>query len=169
MKKRFCHDYAGRYTQGGCATARTLYARETRNRHAVVGKRALDFASTAGAPLLISATMRARRFLLLPLLELSLGLAAPLCAQQAEAEETEEQDSSAGLPAGFAENYLVARGSLSPDGRFAVIYPTLEFYEANEEKQSKDAKDLLVQLKPFSVLAALPTEEPYFQHKTAAG
>lgn len=39
---------------------------------------------------------------------------------------------------------------MSRDKKFAVIYPTLEFSE------SKEGKDFLVALEPFSVLAPLP-------------
>jgi hypothetical protein len=75
------------------------------------------------------------------------------------AEEEPEGDSAAELPPEYAKNYLLARGTMSPDEKFAVIYPTLDFSE------SKEAKDLLVALKPFRVLAPLPTEYPYFQNK----
>jgi len=74
------------------------------------------------------------------------------------AEESEE--TSAGLPAAYAKNYLVARSTKSPDEKFAVIYPTLDYSE------SKEAKDYFVALQPFSVLAALPTEWPYFQNQS---
>jgi hypothetical protein len=72
-------------------------------------------------------------------------------------------DSAAGLPADFAKNYLVAKSTMSPDKRFAVIYPTLDFSE------SKEAKDMLVALKPFKVLATLRTEYPYHQSKSNSG
>ena len=98
-----------------------------------------------------------RRALLL-LLGLSLSLTHPLC----KAEE-EREDSAEGLPENYAKNYLVARYTMSPDKKFAVIYPTLDFSE------SKDAKDFLVALEPFSVLAALPTDDPYFQNKNHGG
>ena len=74
------------------------------------------------------------------------------------AEDEPEGDSAAGLPAEYAKNYLIARSTMSPDEKFAVIYPTLEFSE------SKEAKDFLVALKPFQVLAPLPTDRPYFQN-----
>lgn len=74
-----------------------------------------------------------------------------------------KEDSSAGLPPDHAKNYLVARNTMSPDEKFAVIYPTLDFSE------SKDAKDFLVALDPFRVLGALPAEEPYFQNKSHGG
>jgi hypothetical protein len=89
---------------------------------------------------------------------LSLSLTRPLC----KAEE-ERQDSAEGLPENYAKNYLVARHTMSPDKKFAVIYPTLDFSD------SKDAKDFLVALKPFRVLAALPTDDPYFQNRSHGG
>ncbi|MEA2831440.1 MAG: hypothetical protein QOF22_2188 [Bradyrhizobium sp.] len=79
------------------------------------------------------------------------------------AAEESGEDSAEGLPEQYAKNYLVARSTQSRDKNFAVIYPTLEFSE------SKDAKDLLVALKPFSVLAPLPTDDPYFQNKNHGG
>jgi hypothetical protein len=72
-------------------------------------------------------------------------------------------DSAAGLPANLAKNYLVAKSTMSPDKRFAAIYPTLDFSE------SKEAKDMLVALKPFKVLATLPTDYPYHQSKSNSG
>ena len=74
--------------------------------------------------------------------------------------EDYQKDSPEGLPTEYAKNYLVAKNTMSRDEKFAVIYPTLEFAE------SKEAKDLLVALNPFSVLATLPTDEPYFDHKS---
>ena len=79
------------------------------------------------------------------------------------AEEEPGEDSPAGLPESYAKNYLVSRSTMSPDGKFAVIYPTVDFSE------SKDAKDFLVTLKPFRVVAPLPTEYPYFQHESHGG
>jgi hypothetical protein len=105
-----------------------------------------------------SASMNFQRRVGLLLLGLSLSFTQPLC----KAEE-EKQDSAEGLPEGYAKNYLVARDTISRDKKFAVIYPTLDFSE------SKDAKDLLVALEPFSVLGALPTDEPYFQSKSHGG
>ena len=92
---------------------------------------------------------------------LFLGLA--LDAGSIGAAEESREDSAEGLPEQYAENYLVARSTMSRDKKFAVIYPTLEFSE------SKEAKDFLVALKPFSVLAPLPTDEPYFQNKNHGG
>ena len=79
------------------------------------------------------------------------------------AAEESREDSAEGLPEQYAENYLVARSTMSRDKKFAVIYPTLEFSE------SEEAKDFLVALEPFSVLAPLPTDNPYFQNKNHGG
>lgn len=90
-----------------------------------------------------------------------IGLA--LGAGSIRAAEESGEDSAAGLPAKYAENYLVARSTMSPDKNLALIYPTLDFSE------SKEAKDMLVALKPFQVLATLPTDDPYFQNKNHGG
>src|SRR6478735_7678349 len=99
------------------------------------------------------------RFRIVSLLSgLMLGAVASVLAQN----ETGE-DSSAGLPENYAKNYLVARSTISPDEKFAVIYPTVDFSE------SKEAKDFLVALKPFRILKPLPTKFPYFQHESHGG
>jgi len=90
-------------------------------------------------------------------------LVVALCAGSVSAAEESGEDSAVGLPPEYAKNYLVARSTMSPDEKFAVIYPTLEFSE------SKEAKDFLVALKPFRVLAPLPTEYPYFQNQSHGG
>jgi len=85
-------------------------------------------------------------------------------------EEKEEQgaesetDSSAGLPDKYAKNYLIAPSTISPNKKFAVIYPTEDYYQS-----SGNAKDYLVTLQPFSILGALQAEEPYFQHQSHGG
>lgn len=76
------------------------------------------------------------------------------------AEEDYQKDSGAGLPGDYAKNYMVSVSSKSHDEKFALIYPTREFSD------SKEAKDLLVALDPFQVLATLPTNEPYFDGKS---
>lgn len=81
----------------------------------------------------------------------------------AEAENEEAEDSSAGLPSDYAAHFLVAESTRSPDKKFAIIYPTLDFSEA------KEAKDYLVAVEPFSLLGALPTKWPYFQSKSHGG
>ena len=103
-----------------------------------------------------------RHFLRLRIVSLLLGFTLS-AGGSAWAEEEPEGDSAAGLPADYAKNYLIARSTVSPDEKFAVIYPTLEFSE------SKEAKDFLVALKPFQVLAPLPTEYPYFQNQSHGG
>src|ERR1043166_9905711 len=102
--------------------------------------------------------MSLRRMGLLVVLGLSLSFTRSIC----NAEE-DKPDSAAGLPEEYAKNYLVAQHTMSRDKKFAVIYPTLDFSE------SKDAKNLVVALEPFGVLAALPTEDIYFQNKSNCG
>ena len=92
---------------------------------------------------------------------LLLGLA--LGAGNIRAAEESGEDSAAGLPPEYAKNYLVARSTMSRDEKFAVIYPTLEFSE------SKEAKDFFVALKPFSVLAPLPTGTRISKTRATAG
>jgi hypothetical protein len=72
-----------------------------------------------------------------------------------------ENDSGATLPGDYAKNYMVLKSSLTRDEKIALIYPTREF-----GTKSKDAKDFLVALNPFQVLATLPTKEPYFDEKS---
>jgi tetratricopeptide (TPR) repeat protein len=81
-------------------------------------------------------------------------------------EESEEagEDSSAGLPEKYAKNYLIARSTISPDKKFAVIYPTDDYYQSAD-----NAKDYVVALQPFRILGALQAEEPYFQHQSHGG
>ena len=109
-------------------------------------------------PLVTSVVMTSRLRVVLLLWGLTIGIGGNIWA----AEETGE-DSAAGLPESYAKNYLVARSTMSPDGKFGVIYPTVDFSEA------KEAKDFLVALKPFRVLAPLPTKYPYFQHESHGG
>jgi hypothetical protein len=74
--------------------------------------------------------------------------------------DDDQTDSGKGLPPEFAKNYMISRSSMSRDEKFALIYPTREFSE------SKEARNLLVALKPFRVLETLPTREPYFDGKS---
>jgi hypothetical protein len=83
--------------------------------------------------------------------------------------EAAGEDSSAGLPEQYAKNYLVARSTVSPDKKFAVIYPTLEAEEAADSAKGTEIKDYLVTLQPFAVLQALDTKRPYFQHESHGG
>jgi hypothetical protein len=76
------------------------------------------------------------------------------------------EDSSAGLPDQYAKDYLVAASTISPDKKFALIYPTLEAEEAAEgAKHPERIKDHIVALQPFTVLGELRTKYPYFQNQ----
>jgi sugar lactone lactonase YvrE len=72
-----------------------------------------------------------------------------------EEEAESETDSSTGLPDKYAKNYLIARSTISPNKKFAVIYPTDDYYQSSD-----NAKDYLVTLQPFGILGALQAEEP---------
>jgi streptogramin lyase len=86
-------------------------------------------------------------------------------APEPEEEEAEsETDSSAGLPEKYTKNYLIARSTISPNKKFAVIYPTDDYYQSAD-----NAKDYVVTLQPFSILGALQAEEPYFEHQSHGG
>jgi hypothetical protein len=94
-----------------------------------------------------------------------------LCVLAANEEpEAAGEDSSAGLPDVYAKNYLIARSTLSPDRKFAVIYPTLESEEAAENANHPERiKDYIVVLQPFTVLGELKTKYPYFQNQNHGG
>jgi hypothetical protein len=95
------------------------------------------------------------------------AISCGFCVLAADEEsETAGEDSSAGLPEQYAKNYLVARSTVSPDKKFAVIYPTLEAEEAAENANHPErVKDYIVALQPFSVLGGLQTKYPYFQNQ----
>jgi hypothetical protein len=87
-----------------------------------------------------------------------------------EQSQDEVQDSSAGLPDDYAKNYLLARSTVSPDKKFAVIYPTLEAEEAADEaKHPERIKNYIIALQPFAVIKPLDTKWPYFQHESHGG
>src|SRR5947208_12658736 len=90
------------------------------------------------------------------------GRPAPEPEEEQEAES--ETDAPTGLPDKYAKNYLIARSTISPNKKFAVIYPTDDYYQSAD-----NAKDYLVTLQPFSILGALQAEEPYFQHQSHGG
>ncbi len=90
------------------------------------------------------------------------GRSPPEPEEQEEAES--ETDSSTGLPEKYAKDYLIARSTISPNKKLAVIYPTNDYYQSSD-----NAKDYLVTLQPFSILGALQAEEPYFQHQSHGG
>ena len=82
--------------------------------------------------------------------------------QEEEAES--ETDSSTGLPDKYAKNYLIARSTISPNKKFAVIYPTSDYAQSFD-----GAKDYLVVLEPFKILGPLKTERPYHQNQSHGG
>jgi hypothetical protein len=87
-----------------------------------------------------------------------------------EEPEAPGEDSSAGLPDQYARNYLIAHSTISPDKKFAVIYPTLEVEEAADDANHPDRiKDYIVALQPFAVLGELQTKYPYFQNESNGG
>jgi len=87
-----------------------------------------------------------------------------------EQPQNEAEDSSAGLPDDYAKNYLIARSTISPDKKFGVIYPTLEAEEAADEANDAERiKNYIVALRPFTVIKALDTKWPYFQHESNGG
>jgi sugar lactone lactonase YvrE/tetratricopeptide (TPR) repeat protein len=88
----------------------------------------------------------------------------PTPEPEEEQEAESETDSSIGLPDKYAKNYLIARSTISPNKKFAVIYPTDDYYQSAD-----NAKDYLVTLQPFSILGALQAEEPYFQRQSHGG
>jgi hypothetical protein len=96
----------------------------------------------------------------------SVFLAGRPAPEPAEAES--ETDSSAGLPEKYAENYLIARGTISPNKKFAVIYPNEAMGDAASAKGT-EIKDYLVALQPFSILHPLETKWPYFEHESHGG
>lgn len=85
-----------------------------------------------------------------------------LMAAEGESGEAVD-DSSAGLPDAYAKNYLVAASTLSPNKKFAVMYPKKDSEEFPEKK------NYLIALQPFSILGALETKWPYFQHENHGG
>ena len=111
----------------------------------------------------------ARYFLLLILLPLAIAPLASAEEQSPSPASTEEQsgeaggDSSVGLSEAYAKNYLIAASTLSPNKKFAVIYPKLDAEEFPE------GKNYLVALQPFTILGSLETKYPYFQHESHGG
>src|SRR5262245_50613582 len=85
-------------------------------------------------------------------------------------QDAAEEDSSRGLPQDYAKHYLIAGSTISPDKKKAVIYPTLEAWEAADTANHPERiKDYLVGLQPFQVLKQLDTKWPYFQNENHGG
>jgi hypothetical protein len=95
----------------------------------------------------------------------------PVIGQAAEEELTGVADSSKGLPKEYADKYLIASETISPNKRFAVIYPKLPVCEEDLPKDSPKnlCKDFLVQLEPFRVITVLDTNWPDFENKSHGG
>ena len=96
--------------------------------------------------------------ILIPLIATFVALSTTDCLNAAP-----RDDSSAALPGKYAKNYLIAENTISPNKKFAIIFPTLDASE------SKAAGDYLVCLKPFRILAKLDTKWPHFQNKSHGG
>jgi hypothetical protein len=98
---------------------------------------------------------------------ISCGLSVLAADQEPEAAG---EDSSAGLPDDYAKNYLIAANTISPDKKFAVIYPTFEAEEAADDANHPERiKDHIVSLQPFTVLGQLQTKYPFFQNQNHGG
>jgi hypothetical protein len=99
------------------------------------------------------------------------AISCDFCVLAADEEsEAQGEDSSAGLPEQYAKDYLIAGSTVSPDKKFAVIYPTLEAEKGAENANHPERiKDYLVALQPFNVLGELPTKYPYFQNENHGG
>ncbi len=89
-----------------------------------------------------------------------------LAADEEAGEEGE--DSSAGLPEKYAKDYLIVRSTISPDKKFAVIYPNAAMEDAADQKGT-EIKNYLVRLEPFAVLKVLDVDRPYFEHRSNSG
>jgi hypothetical protein len=88
----------------------------------------------------------------------ALLLCLPIFAADEEAE-----DSSVGLPAAYAKDYLIAASTLSPDKKFAVIYPT------SDDEEPSTVKNHVVSLRPFAIIGTLDTKDPYFKNRSHGG
>jgi hypothetical protein len=99
------------------------------------------------------------------------AISCDFCVLAADEEsETAGEDSSVGLPEQYAKNYLIARSTISPHKKFAVIYPTLEAEEASENANHPERiKDYVIALQPFVLLGELQTKYPYFQNQNHGG
>jgi hypothetical protein len=88
----------------------------------------------------------------------------------AGAEEDSGNYSSALLPKEFSGNYLVGRNTISPNKRFAVVYPKFDLCVGQSDDDLKErCKDYLVALQPFRILCALDTRWPHFESKSHGG
>lgn len=81
-----------------------------------------------------------------------------------------ENDPSALLPKELSGNYLIGRNTISPNKRFALVYPKFDVCvgQSDEDLRAR-CKDYLVGLQPFRILSALETGWPDFEHKNHGG
>jgi hypothetical protein len=86
-----------------------------------------------------------------------------ICAPAPGAPKEEAEDSADGLPDKYAKDYLVASSTLSPDKKFAIIYPT------EQSEEGGDVGNYLISLRPFAVLGKLDTKWPYFKNESHGG
>ena len=99
----------------------------------------------------------------------AIGCSFSVFATDQESEAAGE-DSSAGLPDSYAKNYLIANSTISPNKKFAVIYPTVEAEEAADNANHPERiKDQIIALQPFALLGELQTRFPYFQNENHGG
>lgn len=104
------------------------------------------------------------RFTFVAMVACAIGCGFSVIAADQEWQDQGE-DSPTGLPDEYAKNYLVARSTVSPDKKFAVIYPTLEAEKAADRANDAERiKDYVVALQPFTMIKPLDTKVPYFQH-----
>jgi hypothetical protein len=73
------------------------------------------------------------------------------------------------LPYDYADKYLLASDTISPDKRFALIYPKVDVCEETTKGPSNFCRDYLVALQPFQIITVLDTKWPHFQNKNRGG
>jgi hypothetical protein len=78
------------------------------------------------------------------------------------AAEEEAEDSSVGLPDKYAKDYLISASTISPDKKFAIIYPT------RDDEEFPEGKNYVVSLQPFAIVGSLGLRHPFFQHESNA-
>jgi hypothetical protein len=74
-----------------------------------------------------------------------------VCNSAIRAQEPSPGDTGVQLIAEVPKGYEIGEDTISPDGRFAILYPL----QGTEDKNDKDPPNLLVRLKPYSVLATV--------------
>lgn len=77
----------------------------------------------------------------------------------------ENSELPADAPENLRKNYVVAAGSVSPEGKYAAILPKGEYFVENE----REAKNYLIELAPFRLLGAIATKRPTFTGQSHGG